>query len=71
MKPCCRDCQYFVLGYNKTTQINPSYVCNRREKRIYRGDYNGVRGRKYFFAAVPTHCCGLFKKRETDGNKKV
>lgn len=61
---CCRYCIHYVLGYTKTTQVHPSYVCNNHEKRIYRGDYNGVRGRVYHYAANPTFCCKDFKKIE-------
>lgn len=67
----CRDCIHFVLGYNRTTQVEPTYVCARQEKRIYRGDYNGVRNRKYYFAAKPFQTCENFEPKKIDGNKKV
>lgn len=59
----CRDCIHYVLGYTRTTQEKPSYVCNNHEKRIYRGDHNGVVGRTYYYAANAGHTCKDFKQR--------
>lgn len=69
----CRDCLHLMLGYTSTTQENPTYVCALREKRIYRGDYNGVRGRKYYFVTKPHHTCKNFKPKgeKEDGNKEM
>ena len=45
-------------------------VCNKHEKRIYRGDYNGVRGRVYYYSARPMFVCDDFSSKleeENDG----
>lgn len=68
-KPCCRNCAHYILGYSLTTQIEPVYVCDNHEKRIYRGDYNGVRGRVYHYTTRPMFVCGDFKQREDDDSK--
>lgn len=59
----CRDCVHFVLGYTSTTQEEPSQVCDYTEKRIYRADLIGVRGRVYHFSARPYHYCEHFERR--------
>ena len=60
----CRNCVHYVLGYSQTTQVNPIYVCDHHEKRIYRGDYNGVAGRTYYYSARPNFSCEHFEKRK-------
>ena len=67
-KICCRNCIHYVLGYSKTTQTEPRPVCNHHEKRIYRGDYNGVAGRVYYYSARPMFSCNNFKSRENADN---
>ena len=69
-KQCCRNCKHYVLGYTQTTQTKPIMVCNKHEKRIYRGDYNGVKGRVYYYSARPMFVCDDFSSRleeENDG----
>lgn len=63
-KHFCRDCKHYVLGYSQTTQTEPRYVCDHHEKRIYRGDYTGVKGRVYHYAANPRYCCEHFEQRQ-------
>lgn len=60
MKQCCRNCVHYVLGYTYTTQTKPKYVCNNHEKKIYRADINGVRGRVYYYSARPMFVCKHF-----------
>ena len=62
----CIDCIHYVLGYSQTTQVKPVRVCNHHEKRIYRGDYNGVVGRVYYYSAKATHTCEHFKSRNEE-----
>lgn len=65
-KQCCRNCKYYGLGYSQTTQTEPVYVCFHHEKRIYRGDYNGVRGRKYYYSARSNFGCVFFEESTKD-----
>ena len=65
---CCRNCEYFGLGYSQTTQTEPVRVCKQHEKKIYCADYKGVRGRVYFFSAKPTFCCKHFKPRSSNAD---
>ena len=70
-KKRCRDCIHYVFGYTSTTQVEATRVCDRREKRIYRSDYNGVYGRIYHYAARPYHTCEYFEQKEIDENKEM
>ena len=67
----CRDCLHFGLGYTRTTQVEPTFICKRMKKRIYRGDYNGERGREYYYSARPYHTCKNFEPKDKDGNKEM
>ena len=59
-KRCCRNCKHYTLGYTQTTQTNPVPVCDHHEKKIYRADISGERGRVYYYSARPMFVCEHF-----------